>query len=50
MAILGLIESITTSLDAHKHAISVFTDIKKALDTLDHKLQIEYHENMMDFI
>ena len=36
MALLSIIENITTSLDDHKHAVSVFMDIKKAFDTSDH--------------
>ena len=36
MALLSLIENITTSLDAHKQAISVLMDIIKAFDTIDH--------------
>ena len=34
MALLSFIENITTSLDAHKYAVGVFMDIKKAFDTL----------------
>ena len=38
MALLSLIESITTSLDDHKHAVGVSMDIKKAFDTIDHNI------------
>ena len=34
MALLSLIKNITTSLDAHKHAVGVFMDIEKAFDTI----------------
>ena len=36
MALLSLIENITTSCDAHKHAVCVSMDIKKTFDTIDH--------------
>ena len=38
MALLSLIENITTSLDDHKHAVCVFMEIKKAFDTIDHNI------------
>ena len=38
MALLSLIENITTSLDDNKHAVGVFMDIKKAFDTIDHNI------------
>ena len=38
MALLSLIENITTSLDDHKHAFVVSMDIKKAFDTIDHNI------------
>ena len=38
MALLSLIENVTTSLDDHKHAVVVFMDIKKAFDTIDHNI------------
>ena len=41
MALLSLIESISTSLDAHKHAVGVFMDIKKAFDTTDHNILLK---------
>ena len=36
MALLSLIENITTSLDAHRHAVGVFIDVKKTFDTINH--------------
>ena len=41
MALLSLIENITTSLDVHKHDIGVFMDKKKAFDTIDHNILIK---------
>ena len=41
MALLSLIEYITTSLDEHKHAVGVFMDIKKAFDTIDHNILLK---------
>ena len=38
MALLSLIENITTSLDDHWHAVGVFMDIKKAFNTIDHNI------------
>ena len=38
MALLSLIENTTTSLDAHRHAVRVFMDIKKAFGTIDHNI------------
>ena len=41
MALLSLIKNIPTLLDAHKHAVGVFIDIKKAFDTIDHNYLTE---------
>ena len=41
MALLSLIENITTSLDDHKHAVGVSMDIKKAFDTIDHNILLK---------
>ena len=38
MALLELIEEITSAVDKKKCTISVFIDLKKAFDTIDHKL------------
>ena len=40
MALISLIETITTSLDVHKQAIVLFF-IKKAFDTIDHNILIQ---------
>ena len=37
-ALIDLVDAITQSLDAKKYAIGVFIDLKKAFDTVDHKL------------
>ena len=41
MALLSLIENITTSLDDHKHAVGVFMDIKKTFHTIDHNILLK---------
>ena len=38
MALLSLTQNINVSLDAHKYAVDVFMDIKKAFDTIDHNI------------
>ena len=41
MAIVNLIEKITNSLDNMKAVISVFIDIMKAFDTIDHTILLQ---------
>ena len=41
MAIVNLIEKITNSLDNLKAVISVFIDLKKAFDTIDHTILLK---------
>ena len=41
MALLSLIENITTSVDAHKHAVGVSTDIKNAFNTIHHSILLK---------
>ena len=45
LAIIGLVEEITTSLDNHEATVGVFIELKKAFDTVDHSILIEklYH-------
>ena len=38
---LEIIEEITNSLDNHEATVGVFTDLKKAFDTVDHSILIE---------
>ena len=41
LALMELIEDITQSLDTHRHTIGVFIDLKKAFDTIDHKILLK---------
>ena len=40
-AALELAESISDSIDSKQHCAGVFIDLKKAFDTVDHKLLVE---------
>ena len=40
MAIMELVENITTAMDNGKFTIGVFIDLKKALDTVDHSILV----------
>ena len=42
LALLELTEEITSALDKKKSTISVFIDLKKAVDTIDHTLLRHY--------
>ena len=41
LAIIDLIEQITTNIDEQKCTIGVFIDLKKAFDTIDHKILLK---------
>lgn len=41
MALIDLIEKITSAIDDKKFAVGIFIDLKKAFDTIDHKLLIK---------
>ena len=41
MALLELIENITSAIDNKKTTIGVFIDLKKAFDTIDHQLLLK---------
>ena len=41
LAVMELIEEITNATDNKKHAIGVFIDLKKAFDTVDHRILIK---------
>ena len=46
LAILELVEEITTAIDDCKSTVGVFTDLKKAFDTVDHNIlvkKLEYY-------
>ena len=42
---MELIEEITNATDNKKHAIGVFIDLKKAFDTVDHRILIKKLEH-----
>ena len=44
---MELIEEITNATDNKKHAIGVFIDLKKAFDTVDHRILIKKLEHYM---
>lgn len=41
MAVLDLVEKISNSIDKNKPTIGVFIDLKKAFDTVDHKILLQ---------
>ena len=45
MAILELVEEMTTAMDNSQSSIAVFIDLKKAFDTVDHNILLKKLEN-----
>ena len=41
LAILELVENITTSIDECKSTVGIFVDLKKAFGTVDHDILIK---------
>ena len=41
LAMLELVENISTSIDDCKSIVGIFIDLKKALDTVDHDILIK---------
>ena len=41
MAILELVEEMTTAMDNSQSSIAVFIDLKKAFDTVDHNILLK---------
>ena len=41
MAIIDLVEEITNAMDKGKLTIGVFIDLKKAFDTVDHRILVD---------
>ena len=46
LAILDLIEELTSALDDNKYTIGVFIDLRKAFDTIDHGLLLKKMEHL----
>lgn len=38
MAVMKLVEDISTAMDNREHTIGIFIDLKKAFDTIDHNI------------
>ena len=38
MALLNLLDKITTAIDKNEYAIGIFVDLSKAFDTIDHNI------------
>ena len=45
MAIIDLVDKISSNLDNKKHSIGIFLDLSKAFDTIDHKILLHVYEN-----
>ena len=45
LAILELVENITTSIDDCKSTVGIFIDLKKAFDTVDHDILIKKRDH-----
>ena len=41
MAVMDLVEYVTSALDKNKHVLGIFIDLKKAFDTIDHGIMIK---------
>ena len=41
MAILELVEEMTTAMDNSQSSVAVFIDLKKAFDTIDHNILLK---------
>ena len=41
LAVLEMIDKITTSIDNKSYCIGIFIDLKKAFDTLNHEILVE---------
>ena len=38
MAIIDLVDKISSNIDSKKHSIGIFLDLSKAFDTIDHQI------------
>ena len=45
MAILGMVDKITTAMDNRQFSVGVFVDLSKAFDTLNHKMLLHKFEH-----
>uniref|UniRef100_A0A672HNL4 Reverse transcriptase domain-containing protein n=1 Tax=Salarias fasciatus TaxID=181472 RepID=A0A672HNL4_SALFA len=46
MALMELVEELTSSIDNKKYAVEIFIDLKKAFDTIDHGILLHKLERM----
>ena len=48
-ALIELIDELTKAMDNKKHTLGIYIDLRKAFDTINHKLLLQklehYHEN-----
>ena len=45
LAIIELVEEITTAIDERKTTVGVFIDLKEAFDTVDHNILVKKFEH-----
>lgn len=41
MAVIELVEKLTSAIENKNHSVGIFIDLKKAFDTIDHKILLK---------